>query len=280
LDAASIRRAALTRPLKPFKDPAVPPRLWVDRLGGMFGLALRVLAEAVTPGPSWRRELVIQCVAVFKAAIIPVLLVNLATGITVGVQVSAILSAFGAIDRAGAAVPVAFLRELGAFLTAAIIAGSAGATITSELGARKIRDELSALEVMGIAPVRAMVLPRIVALILLLPALNMFALGAGAIGSYIASVGLYGATPGAFWRQFLLNTNYIDLWASQIKIVIFAVLIGVIACYKGLSSSGGPEGVGRAVNQAVVASLIAVVGVTVVYTQLLLALYPDLTTLR
>ncbi len=258
----------------------LPPLIWIIRMGGMLALSARAAIEFVTPGLSWRRELILQAIFIFKVALVPVLLVNFATGITIGVQVSSILSALGAIDRAGGAVPVAFLRELGAFLTAAIIAGSVGATITSELGARKIRDELSALEVLGINPVRAMVVPRIVALVLLMPIMNMIALVAGTAGSVIAATVLYLGTPQAFFDQFLANTNFIDLWASQAKILIFGLLIGVIACYKGLNASGGAEGVGRAVNESVVASLIAVVGVTIVYTQLLLALYPDISALR
>jgi len=237
----------------------LPPLIWIIRMGGMLALSARAAIEFVTPGLSWRRELILQAIFIFKVALVPVLLVNFATGITIGVQVSSILSALGAIDRAGGAVPVAFLREL---------------------GARKIRDELSALEVLGINPVRAMVVPRIVALVLLMPIMNMIALVAGTAGSVIAATVLYLGTPQAFFDQFLANTNYIDLWASQAKILIFGLLIGVIACYKGLNASGGAEGVGRAVNESVVASLIAVVGVTIVYTQLLLALYPDISALR
>jgi len=152
--------------------------------------------------------------------------------------------------------------------------------MTAEFGARKIRDELEALRVMGIDPVRNLITPRIVALVCNMAVLNLFALLAAIAGSYLGAVGVFGATTGSFVPQLLANTSYIDLWASEIKVVCFGVLIGVIASHKGLAVRGGAEGVGRAVNESVVAALVGIFLISLLYTQLFLALYPDITVVR
>lgn len=257
-------------------NPAIPPRLWLERAGGMAILALRVFGEMISPGLSWRREFTRQYIFSLTVTLAPATIVAFVIGFSsIGIQGGSLASAFGAIDRISSVAPVAFLRELGPALTTAIVAGTLGATITAELGARKIRQELEALEIIGINPIRNLVLPRVIALALMMPVLNLLTFWAGVAGVFAAAVLLYGSTPAAFWDNLLLLTNYVDLWSSLVKTIIFGGLIGIIASYKGLSVGGGTEGVGRAVNESVVACLIAVFMLTVVYTSLFLALYPE-----
>ncbi len=257
-------------------DKSVPPRLWIENMGGMASLALRALVELVSPGLSWRGELIRQYVFSLRVTLGPATVVAFVIGFsTIGIQGGSLASAFGAIDRISAVAPVAFLRELGPALTTAIVAGTIGATITAELGARKIRQELEALEVLGINPIRNLVLPRIVALALMMPVLNLLTFWAGVMGAFVATTALYGATSAAFWDQLLLLTNYIDLWSSVIKVIVFGTIIGVIASFKGLQVGGGTEGVGRAVNESVVACLVAIFMISVVYTSIFLALFPE-----
>jgi phospholipid/cholesterol/gamma-HCH transport system permease protein len=268
----SVRTAAAAT----VTDRSVPPRQWIETMGGMAALALSALGQFVSPGLSWRREFVRQYIFSLRVTIGPATLVAFVIGFsTIGIQGGSLASTFGAIDRISAVAPVAFLRELGPALTTAIVAGTLGSTITAELGARKIREELDALHVLGINPVRNLVLPRIVALGLMMPVLNLLTFWAGVFGCFAAATLLYGATAAAFWDQLLILTNYIDLWSSVIKVFVFGLMIGVIASYKGLMSGGGAEGVGRAVNEAVVACLVAVFMVSVVYTALFLALFPE-----
>jgi phospholipid/cholesterol/gamma-HCH transport system permease protein len=259
----------------------VPPLLWIDRAGEMAALAIRCLIELVTPGMSWRREATVQCANVFWLAITPVLLINFLVGFAgAGVSGGAALEAFGAVDRVGAFVPVALLREGGPIISGAVMAGTIGTTITAEFGARVIREEIEALKVMGVDPIRNLVLPRIVALTVVMLVLNMLGLVAGVLGAFAGAVGLLGGTSGSFFHQALANTSYVDLWASEVKTLIFGLMIGVIACYKGLSVSGGAEGVGRAVNESVVACLVGVGAVGLLFTTLFLSLYPDSLVLR
>jgi phospholipid/cholesterol/gamma-HCH transport system permease protein len=254
----------------------VPPGSWIQNAGGSAVLGLKVLGQLVTPGLSWRVEFARQYVFAFKATLVPATIVAFVVGFsTIGIQGGSIASSFGAIDRISAAAPVAFLRELGPLLTAAIVAGSLGSTITAEIGARKIREEIMALELLGISPVRNLILPRVVGLCVWMPVLALLTFWAGIAGTFSAAVFLYGATPEAFFSELLTLTNFIDLWGSVIKLTLFGALIGIVSAYKGLQVSGGAEGVGKAVNESVVSCLVVIGIVTIVYTQLFQALYPE-----
>jgi phospholipid/cholesterol/gamma-HCH transport system permease protein len=254
----------------------IPPGLWIDRVGGMVSLGIQTAGQLVSPGLSWRTEFTRQFAFSLMITIASASIVAFVIGFSsVGIQGGSLASAFGAIDRISSVAPVAFLRELGPVLTTAIVAGTLGSTITAELGARKIREELMALEVLGINPIRNLVLPRVVALTLMMPILNLLTFWAGVAGVFTAAVFLYGSTPAAFFENLLLLTNFIDLWSSVIKTMLFGAMIGIIASYKGLRVEGGTEGVGRAVNESVVTCLVAIFMVSVVYTMLFQALYPE-----
>jgi len=258
------------------RRPDVPPRLWLLNAGGMAALALRLIGELVSPGLSWRQEFVRQFIFSLRVTLGPATVVAFVIGFsTIGIQGGSLASAFGAIDRISSVAPIAFLRELGPVLTTAIVAGTLGSTITAEIGARKIRQELEALEVIGINPIRNLVLPRVIALGVMMPVLNLLTFWAGVFGTFVAATVLYGSTASAFFDNLLVLTTYIDLWSSVLKVTLFGLIIGVISSYKGLRVGGGAEGVGRAVNESVVTCLLAIFAISVVYTSLFLALYPE-----
>jgi len=260
-----------------------PSRAWefVLRLGGMGVLALRALLALVRPPFPWWREFVLQSIFILKVSLIPIAVSIALWGFSgPGLEAGNFLVTFGTIDRSGGFMVVAIVREFGTFVTATVVAGTVGTTITAELGARKIRDELEALQVMGVDVIRFMVAPRILALIVMMMVLDMFALVFGVLGGYVAAVGILGGTTGSFLTNFFANTTFIDLAASVVKVALFGLLIGVICCYKGLNVSGGPEGVGRAVNEAVVGCLVAIFLVNLVYTQYFLAAYPQVGVFR
>jgi phospholipid/cholesterol/gamma-HCH transport system permease protein len=247
----------------------------------MAALALRASVAAVQPPFVWRRQFILQCIFILRSALLPIVLSIAAWGFAgPGLQAGNFLATLGGIDRSGGFMVVAIVREFGTFVTATVVAGIVGTTITAELGTRKVREELDALSVMGVDPISFLVVPRVLALVVMMVVLTMFALVAGVFGGYLASVGLLGATTGAFLHDFFANTTAIDLVAGVVKVAIFGGLIGVICCFKGLAVSGGPEGVGRAVNQAVVASMLAIFLVNLVYTQYFLAAYPQVGLLR
>ncbi len=259
----------------------LPGAVTIDRLGGMAALALRAMLAIVRPPFGWWREFVLQSIFIIKVSIIPIAVSIALWGFSgPGLEAGNFLVTFGTIDRSGGFMVVAIVREFGTFVTATVVAGTVGTTITAELGARKIRDELDALQVMGVDIIKYMVAPRVLALTVMMMVLDMLALVFGVFGGFIASVGVLGGTTGNFLTSFFSNTTFADLLASVIKTGLFGFLIGVICCFKGLNASGGPEGVGRAVNEAVVGCLVAIFLVNLVYTQYFLAAFPQVGVFR
>ncbi len=276
------RRGGVSAPrLLGYDHPGRLARLKLQRLGGMTVLAMQAMIAAVRSPELWRRQFVLQSVFILKVAALPIAVSIAAWGFSgPGLQAGNFLVTFGTIDRSGGFMVVAIVREFGTFVTATVVAGIVGTTITAELGARSIRGEMDALRVLGVHPISEMVTPRILALTLMMMALDVLALICGVAGGYVASVGVLGGTTGAFFVNFFANTTFLDLAASVIKVGIFGFLIGTICCYKGLNATGGAEGVGRAVNEAVVACLVAIFFVNLVYTQFFLAAFPDVGVFR
>jgi phospholipid/cholesterol/gamma-HCH transport system permease protein len=164
-------------------------------------------------------------------------------------------------------------------VTAIIVAGVAGTAITADLGARKIREELDALQVLGVDPVKNLVVPRFLALMLVTGLFDVFALLFGIFGGIIAT--LVNHQPlGPFWATFFTNASIPDLWASVVKCTAFGAIIAIVCCYKGMTASGGAEGVGRAVNQAVVIAIMGVFAFNYVFTQTLLATHPEIAVIK
>jgi phospholipid/cholesterol/gamma-HCH transport system permease protein len=271
------------RPAVPVSDSRAGSRLrrYIESLGGMTGLGLRTLVTIVSPPFPWWREFLRQSVQVLKVTMIPIAIAVPAYAFGApGIQGGGGLATLGSAERDGGFIVIGVIREFGVFVTCSMVAGIYGTMTTAELGARKVRDELDALRVMAVSPITFLVAPRVLALTAMMMVLNMYMLVCGTLGGFAASVGLFGATPRGFFTTFFLNTSWLDLVAAEIKIALLGFLIGVICCYKGLSATGGAEGVGRAVNEAVVSCLIAIFFVNLVFTQFFLALYPQVEVLR
>ena len=136
-------------------------------------------------------------------------------------------------------------------MTAIILAGVGGTAITADLGARKIREELDALQVLGVDPIKNLVVPRFLALMIVTGLFNIYALIFGIFGGVLATL-TFDAPLGPFFATLLNNASTTDLWGSVVKTTLFGAIIAIVSCYKGMTASGGAEGVGRAVNQGVV----------------------------
>jgi phospholipid/cholesterol/gamma-HCH transport system permease protein len=171
------------------------------------------------------------------------------------------------------------IREIGPLIAAIVLAGVAGTAITADLGARKIREELDALQVLGVDPIKNLVVPRVLALMLVTGLFDLYALLFGIFGGILASV-TYGQPLGPFWNTLFANATVTDLWGSVLKTTIFGAIIAIVACYKGMSASGGAEGVGRAVNQAVVVTFLAIGAFNYAFTQTLLATHPNILVIK
>lgn len=132
------------------------------------------------------------------------------------------------------------------------------------------------MEVLGVDSVRSLVLPRVVAVTIITPLLNIIALTFGIVGGWIASVPILGANGWGYYENLFANLTTPDMWAAFVKTTVFGLIIGVVCCYKGMSAKGGPIGVGRAVNQAVVIAFAMIWTFNVVFTNIIMGLNPDI----
>ena len=245
----------------------------------MVILTGRTIASAVKPPYPYGPEFVSQFLFVLRLVWFPLLVTTVSINYGApGLQAANFLTIFGALDRLGGFFVLASIREFAPFVDAIVLAGVAGTAITADLGARKIREELDALQVLGVDPVKNLVVPRFLALMIVTALFNIYALIFGIFGGILATF-VNHASLGPFFSTFFNNAETTDLWGSVVKTTLFGAIIAVVCCYKGMTASGGAEGVGRAVNQAVVIAFLAIFAFNYVFTQVLLATHPALTTI-
>ena len=245
-------------------------------VGALVLLLGKTLVYAVTPPFPFGGEFVWQFLFSLRLVWFPLLVSTLAINYgAAGLQAANVLTIIGALDRLGGFFVLAAVREIGPLITAIVVAGVAGTAITADLGARKIREELDALQVLGVDPVKNLVVPRFLALMMVTGLFNIYALLFGIYGGILAAF-LSGQPLGPFWTTLFANATSTDLWGSVLKTTLFGAIIAIVCCYKGMTASGGAEGVGRAVNQAVVIAFLGIGSFNYVFTQTLLATHPSL----
>jgi phospholipid/cholesterol/gamma-HCH transport system permease protein len=194
------------------------------------------------------------------------LLLAFLVGLVMGFQGAIQLEQFGANIYVADLVAIALARELGPLMTAIIVAGRSGAAFAAELGTMRVSEEVDALTVLGLDPQRFLVFPRAIALVLVLPALTLFADAVGMLGGLVVGVLGLDLTPSAYLQE---TRSALDLWdvaSGLLKSVVFAAAIAVIACERGLATRGGAEGVGRATTSAVVAGIFYIVVIDSLFT--------------
>jgi phospholipid/cholesterol/gamma-HCH transport system permease protein len=267
--------------VRPAADRAfLPVKSLLEEVGDMMILTGKTITSALRPPYPYGVEFVQQFLFALKLCWAPLIISTLAVSYGApGLQSANFLTLFGAIDRLGGFFVLAVVREFAPFLCAIIVVGVAGTAITADLGARKIREELDALQVLGVDPVKNLVVPRFLALMVVTALFDVFAILAGLAGGLIAAV-TNGATVGQFTATFLTNASTTDLWGSVLKCTMFGAITAIVCCYKGMTAAGGAEGVGRAVNQAVVIGILAIFAFNYVFTQTLLATHPEIQVIR
>ena len=167
-------------------------------------------------------------------------------------QAGNFLVLFGAIDRLGGFFVLASIREFAPNVTAIILAGVGGTAITADLGARKIREELDALQVLGVDPIKNLVVPRFLALMVVTGLFNIYAICFGITRRRARHAQLRRAAGPVLRDAAQQRVDPPTSGARVVKTTLFGAIIAIVSCYKGMTASGGAEGVGRAVNQAVV----------------------------
>lgn len=258
----------------------LPAKSAFEQVGEMVLLTARTIVSAVMPPYPYGEEVVDQFIFVLKLSWFPMTVSTFALCLGApGLQAAGILDLFGNLDRLGGFFVVTAVRFIGPIVTAAVVAGVAGTAITADLGARKIREELDALQVLGVDPIKNLVVPRFLALIVITGLLDVFAIVFGLTAGIAASL-LYGQSLGGFFATLFSNALITDIWGSVLMCTLFGAIIAVVCCYKGMTASGGPAGVGRAVNQAVVISFMGVFFFLYVFSTVLLASNPELQSIR
>jgi phospholipid/cholesterol/gamma-HCH transport system permease protein len=266
-------RAAVDRAFLPAKN-------LFEEVGDMMILTSKTIVSAIRPPYPYGGEFIGQFLFALQLCWFPMMISTIAFGFGApGLQAANFLSLFGALDRLGGFFVLASIREFAPFVTAIVVAGVAGTAITADLGARKIREELDALQVLGVDPVKNLVVPRFLSLMILTGLMDIYALIFGISGGIAAEI-LYKQPLGGFFATLFNNASVTELWASVLKTTLFGAIVAVVCSYKGMTASGGAAGVGRAVNEAVVISLLGVFAFNYVFTQTLLATHPGLQVAR
>jgi phospholipid/cholesterol/gamma-HCH transport system permease protein len=237
----------------------LPAKSLFEQVGNMMILTGKTITSTVRPPFPYGGEFISQFLFALQLCWFPMMISTIAFGFGApGLQAANFLSLFGALDRLGGFFILASVREFAPFVTAVVVAGVAGTAITADLGARKIREELDALQVLGVDPIKNLVVPRFLALVLI----------------------TYGQPLGGFFATLFNNASVTDLWGSILKCTMFGGIIAVVCSYKGMNASGGAEGVGRAVNEAVVLSTLGIFAFNYVFTQTLLATHPEISVIK
>jgi phospholipid/cholesterol/gamma-HCH transport system permease protein len=180
-------------------------------------------------------------------------------GVVLAFQGSAQLRQFGAEVFVVDLIAISILRELGILLTSIIVAGRSGSAFTASIGSMKMREEIDAMRTLGLDPVTILVVPRVLALILMLPALGFIADISGLIGGAMMSWIELGVSPAVFQTRLVNNTDVWHFNFGMIKAPFFALIIGIIGCYQGMKVGGDAESLGRLTSASVVLSIFMVI---------------------
>ncbi|WP_141813113.1 ABC transporter permease [Nocardia bhagyanarayanae] len=239
-----------------------------------FGRAVGMAQESVVGavGDLARRELqwreaILQAWRLITVTTVPAILMAIPFGVIVSIQVGNLIHTLGADSLLGATGGLGVIKQGAPMATGFLLGGAGAAAIAADLGARTIREEIDALHTMGISPVHRLVIPRLVAMVVVAPLLNVLIIFVGVLAGYAVAIGGQGVTPGSYWATFGSFTTTADVWMSLVKALIFGFLVVIIACQRGLEAKGGPRGVADAVNAAVVLSVVSIVCVNLLLTQ-------------
>ena len=253
-------------------------RQGIETAGRLVVLALETVRYLATDiigrRFSWE-EFILQCSFMTRVALLPTILVSIPFGVIISVQIGAVASQIGATSFIGAVNGTGVLQQGAPLVTSLLIAGAVGSAITSDLGARTVREEIDALKVMGISPVQRLVAPRLLAALLISFLLTIVVAVTAMITGYVLVVGGGQVSSGAYLGSFVSFSNPTDLYVAEFKALVFGLLATIVCCHKGLTAKGGPKGVADAVNQAVVLSVILLAFANVVITEAYVLLIPQ-----
>ncbi|WP_293053910.1 ABC transporter permease [Mycobacterium sp.] len=234
-------------------------------VGGFFRMCV-LTGKALFRWPFQWREFILQCWFIIRVAILPTMAVSVPVTVLFIFTFNLLLIQAGLGDVSGAGAGIAVITQIGPIVTVLVVAGAGATAICADLGARTIREEIDAMEVLGIDPIHRLVVPRVVAATLVATLLNALVSMVGLAGGYIFGVYLQNISGGAYLATLTLVTGLPEVVIATIKAAIFGLIAGLVGCYRGLTVRGGSKGLGTAVNETVVLCVVALYAVNVVLT--------------
>jgi len=235
-------------------------------VGEFFEMSLDTLVKTFRR-PFQFREFLDQTWMIARVSLVPTLLVAIPFTVLVSFTLNILLRELGAADLSGAGAAFGAVTQVGPLVTVLIVAGAGATAMCADLGSRTIREEIDAMEVLGIDPVQRLVTPRMLASGVVALLLNSLVVIIGILGGYTFSIFIQDVNPGAFAAGITLLTGVPEVIISCVKALLFGLIAGLVACYRGLNiTGGGAKAVGNAVNETVVYAFMALFAINVVVT--------------
>lgn len=229
----------------------------LDYIGGLALLLWEALGYMLAGGLRWSLA-IYQMAFLGVNSIMIVLLTTTFAGMVISLQLAHVAVTYGVSNIVGGGVALAMARELGPMLTAVVVAGRAGSAITAEIGSMKVTEQIDALICMAVSPVKFLVCPRIVALVLMMPLLTLFSDMAGLVGGAFVADASAGIPQEVFYDSVRRMTELDDVVKGLGKSMIYGMQIALVSCQQGLQSGRGAAGVGQATTGSVVISMIII----------------------
>ena len=214
------------------------------------------------------REFLLQCYKIGNKSLPLISVTGIIIGLVLTIQSRPVLVEFGAVSLLPGMVALSIIREMGPVITALICAGKIGSGMGAELGSMRVTEQIDAMEVSSVNPMRFLVVPRVLAATIMIPLLAIYADGLGIMGSW-AGANIKGeVTFVLFISQAFSVVNFIDFLPAVMKTFFFGAAIGFVGCYKGYTAGRGTESVGKAANSAVVLASLLVILIDLIAVQI------------
>jgi len=242
-------------------------------LGGITNLAAQSLYWVFVP--PYKRVRIFQEAKKAGLDSLPIVtLISFFIGMIMAFQISYLMQRLGSEMYIASVVALSIVRELGPIITSLVVAGRVGAAITAELGSMQVTEQIDALETLAANPVKYLVVPRLIALALMLPLLTIFADMIGILGGWVICVFKLGISSRLYMNITFDSLMFKDLFTGLSKTIFFGMIIAWVSCYEGFNVEGGAEGVGKATTRSVVTSFILIIACDCFFTALFYFIFP------
>lgn len=242
-------------------------------LGGIANLAVQGFYWIVVP-PYKKKRILEQAQKAGLDSLPIVSLIAFSLGVILAFQISYLMRRLGSEMYIASIVALSIVRELGPVITALVVAGRVGAAITAEIGSMQVTEQIDALETLATNPIKYLVVPRLIALTLMLPVLTLYADMIGILGGWVICVFKLGISSRLYLNITFDALLFKDLFTGLAKTIFFGMIIAFVSCYEGFNVEGGAEGVGRATTKSVVTSFILIIACDTFFTALFYFIFP------